>query len=273
MLTLTVEEGQSLKQFTDNSYAQASFFWQYLLKNKEIKVNGKKVGTDVALKKGDSVSYFLTLKQEEKRAFAVLYEDENVLVADKESGVNSEAVYAAIKREKEIYFIHRLDRNTQGLLIFAKTPACERGLLNAFKERKVEKVYHALCAGKINPPQKMLTAYLKKDEKTSTVQVFDEPKDGAEKIITEYRTLDCKKGISKIEIRLHTGKTHQIRAHFAHIGNPVLGDMKYGDKQVNQRFNRTRQCLVAKRLTLALPEIPQLDGKSFLSEFDVDIIE
>ncbi len=273
MLTLTVEEAQSLKQFTENNYAQASFCWTYLLKNKEIKVNGKKVRSDVYLQSGDVVSYFLTPKQQAKKAFSILYQDELILVADKESGVNSEAVYASIKREREIYFIHRLDRNTQGLLIFAKTPDCERALLNAFKERKVEKLYHALCVGEITPPEETLTAYLKKNEKTATVQVFDEPKNGAEKIITEYRTLWCKKGISKIEIRLHTGKTHQIRAHFAHIGNPVLGDMKYGDKQINQRFSRTRQCLVAKRLTLSLPEFPELDGKTFASGFDVEIAE
>ncbi|MBQ8657736.1 MAG: hypothetical protein IJ506_01235, partial [Clostridia bacterium] len=112
MLTLVANEAQSLKEFTENNYAQASFFWNYLIKNKEIKVNGKKVGSDIRLSVGDVVCYYLTPKQQSKAAFSVLYEDESVLVADKESGVNSEAVFAALSREKEIYFIHRLDRNT-----------------------------------------------------------------------------------------------------------------------------------------------------------------
>jgi len=273
MLTLTVEEAQSLKQFTENHYAQAAFFWTYLLKNKEIKVNGRKVCADVALSAGDEVSYFLTSKQQGKKAFSIAYQDELVLVADKESGVNSEAVYEAIKREREIYFIHRLDRNTQGLLLFAKTPTCADALLKAFKERKIEKIYHALCVGRLNAPAQTLTAYLKKDEKTATVKIFDRPQDGADKIITEYKTLWDKQGISKLEIRLHTGKTHQIRAHFAHIGNPVLGDMKYGDKEVNKRLNRTRQCLVAKSLTLSLPDFPTLDKKTFLSSFNAELTE
>ena len=270
MLKLLVYEEQNLKEFTENHYAQASFAWNYLLKNKEIRVNGKRVDKDVRLFKGDEVSYFLTAKQEQKPAFFVAYEDENVLVADKESGVNSEAVFAALERSGEYYFIHRLDRNTKGLLIFAKTREAETALLAAFKERRVDKRYHALCLGKLPKKSDVLTAYLKKDAARSVVYVSDTPVKGGEKIITEYAVLEeFADGTTCAEITLHTGKTHQIRAHLAHIGCPIVGDMKYGDSAKNKAFSASRQCLVAKTLTLSLKgKYAYLGEKKWVSRFD-----
>ena len=144
MLQLVADKQQTLKEFTENNYAQGAFFWTYLLKNKEIKINGKRVSTDTTLKIGDVVQYYLSPKQENKPAFHIVYEDDNILIIDKESGVNSEAVFAALQRERECYFIHRLDRNTQGLMAFALHVEMESALLSAFKERQVEKKYHAL---------------------------------------------------------------------------------------------------------------------------------
>ncbi len=272
MLRLIVDEEQKLKEFTENHYAQGAFFWHYLLKNKEIKVNGKRVGMDIFLKKGDEVCYFLTKKQEEKPAFFVAYEDENLLVVDKESGVNSEAVYAALNRERECYFIHRLDRNTQGLMAFALNKRTESALLQAFKERQVEKRYHALCFGKFPKKADVLTAYLKKDAGKSLVRIYDKQVADSEKIVTEYKLLgQDKTGLSKAEITLHTGKTHQIRAHLAHIGCPIVGDMKYGNSEQNKERNATRQCLVAKILRFEFIDTLQyLNEKEFISQFDAE---
>lgn len=274
MLRLIVEENQKLKEFTENHYAQGAFFWHYLLKNKEIKVNGKRVNADMPLSKGDEVCYFLTKKQEEKPAFFTVYEDENILIVDKESGVNSEAVYAALKRERECYFIHRLDRNTQGLLVFALNERTARALLQAFKEKNVEKRYHALCVGNFPKETDVLTAYLRKDAEKSTVRVFDTPKAGAEKIITEYAVLSKMDGFSLVEVTLHTGKTHQIRAHLAHIGCPIVGDMKYGDTAVNKVQKTARQCLVSKYLRLNLDgEFSYLRDKEFISRFEANNLD
>ena len=275
MLELIVDKEQSLKEFTENNYAQASFFWNYLLKNKEIKLNGKKISADQKVYKGDIVSYFLTKKQAEKPAFYIVYEDENVIITDKEDGVNSEAVFAALLRESktkntECYFIHRLDRNTKGLLIFAKNAVAECTLLNAFKTHRVDKTYHALCFGAPPKDKDVLSAYLKKNAEGALVRIYDEPVLGAEKILTEYRVLECSAETSKLEITLHTGKTHQIRAHLAHIGCPIVGDMKYGTTAKNKALNCTRQRLVAKRLSLSLEgELSCLSGREFVSRFDV----
>ena len=270
MLQLIAEEKQSLKQFTENNYAQGAFFWTYLLKNKEIKVNGKRITADIMLEKGDEVAYFLTKKQEEKPAFYVVYQDENILIADKESGVNSEAVFAALKRAGECYFIHRLDRNTKGLIVFAFNKKTEVALLQAFKDRRVEKRYHTLCIDNFTKREDILTAYLKKDAGKSLVKIFDMPRSGAEKIVTEYRVLEKIDEFARVEVTLHTGKTHQIRAHLAHIGCPIVGDMKYGNTAVNKEKNVTRQCLVAKYLQFLLQgELTYLIEQQWVSRFEV----
>ena len=271
MIKFTCLEKTSLKEFTDNNYAQGSFFWSYLLKNKEIKVNGKKVGENVELSVGDEIVYFLNKKQEEKKAFFIRYEDENVLVVDKENGVNSEAVFAALKRERECYFIHRLDRNTQGLLVFALNERVEKELLFSFKNRLVEKKYLALCFGRFPKEKDVLISYLKKDMEKSLVKIFDEPVVGAEKIITEYQVLQTLGEKTKVEINLHTGKTHQIRAHLAHIGCPIIGDMKYGFSETNKVLGIARQQLISYSLTLnGFEEFSYLNGKRFFSEFTLN---
>ena len=272
MVQLIADKKQSLKQFTENNYAQAAFFWNYLLKNREIKVNGIRVSTDVTLETGDVVTYFLTKKQTGKPAFYIVYEDENFLIVDKESGVNSEAVFAALQRERTCYFIHRLDRNTKGLMAFALHERAEKALLQAFKERQAEKKYHALCFGNFGKNADVLTAYLKKDAEKSIVKVFDEPRLGAEQIVTEYRILERFDGYTKVEVTLHTGKTHQIRAHLAHIGCPIVGDMKYGLNAENKAKNVSRQCLVAKSLRFFLSgEFGYLNDREWTSRFDAEL--
>lgn len=270
MLQLISDKTQSLKEFTENNYAQASFFWNQLLKTKDIKVNGKRVSGDITLYKGDVIAYYLTTKQAEKPAFYIVYEDENILVVDKESGVNSEAVFSALAREKECYFIHRLDRNTRGLLVFALNEKTEKVLLDAFKDRQAEKKYHALCFGSFEKEQAILTAYLKKDAGKSLVKIYDKPINGGEKIITEYKVLQNTAGKTKVEVTLHTGKTHQIRAHLAYIGCPIVGDMKYGDTAKNKAENATRQQLISKYLRLYLEgEFAYLADKEWISRFEI----
>lgn len=256
----------NLKDFTDEVYPQGAFCLSILLKNKDVKVNGARVNKNVPLHCGDEVIYYTTPKQEAKLSHEKIYEDGNVFIADKFSGVSSEGLFSELCGRGEFYAVHRLDRNTQGLMIFAKSKSAEEELLSAFKEHRVHKTYHALCKNSFKKDYAYLTAYLKKDEKNSVVKIYDGEVSGAAKIITEYKVLEKRGDTALVEINLHTGKTHQIRAHMAHIGCPVLGDTKYGDDGLNKKYNLTRQCLVAKYLTFELTgELKYLNEKEFES--------
>lgn len=270
MLELIVDKSQTLRQFTDNAYAQASFYFNALLKSREIKVNGKRVDRDIPVYAGDVVAYYLSKKQEEKPAYYTVYEDENILLVDKLDGVNSEAVFAALQRQGEYYFIHRLDRNTKGLLVFGKNQSAEAELLSAFKMRTAQKIYHARCFGAPAKPQDVLTAYLKKDEGRSLVKLYAKPTAGAETIVTEYKVLSTGGETSLLEVHLHTGKTHQIRAHLAYIGCPIVGDMKYGNTEKNKALFCARQQLIAKQISFAFSgALSYLNEKTFLSQFSL----
>ncbi len=267
MKNFTCNTNCSLRDFTDSVYPQGSLYWNMLLKNKDIRVNGVKVHKNIPLSCGDEVTYYTTPAQESRAVFTPVYEDENVLVADKESGVNSEALFSSLLEKGEYYFIHRLDRNTAGLIVFAKNKTAETELLAAFRNQKVNKVYEALCKGHFAKKADTLHAYLKKDEKHSLVFINDTPARGGVPVVTEYRVLTEYENASLVRIVLHTGKTHQIRAHMAHVSHPVLGDEKYGDHELNASLHCTRQCLIAKELSFTLcGKLSYLNAKTFFSQ-------
>lgn len=268
MKTFTVDSNTNLKDFTSAVYPQGAFALGTLLRGKDIKVNGARVGANVPLKAGDSVVYYTTPKQEEKPSHEIRYEDENVYIADKFSGVSSEGLLSELCRGGEFYAVHRLDRNTQGLIVFAKNRAAEAELLAAFKDRGVEKTYIALCKNKFIKGSGLLTAYLKKDASASLVKVFKRPAAGTVKIVTQYELIENRGDVALVKIILHTGKTHQIRAHLAFIGCPVLGDEKYGDGVLNKKYHLTRQCLIAKHLKFSLNDnLKYLNDIKFESSF------
>lgn len=270
MKKFVVKENSTLKTFTDNVFPQGSFCLAALFRAKDIKVNGARVFKDVPLKCGDEVTYYTTPKQEEMKSHNLVYEDENVYIADKLSGVSYEGLLSELSGKGEFLGVHRLDRNTQGLIVFAKTRAAEEELLNAFAERRVIKTYIALCKNNFKKEHETLTAYLLKNEKSATVKIFNEEKRGTVKIITEYTVVEKRKDLALVRIVLHTGKTHQIRAHMAFIGCPVLGDEKYGDGELNKKYGVKRQRLISKTLAFCFDgELKYLNGKLFLSSFEL----
>lgn len=271
MKTFFVTQDTNLKDFTDSVYPQGSFCFSALLKAKDIKVNGVRAGKNLPVKRGDEIIYYTNKKQEEKFSHFKVFEDENIYIADKFSGVSSEGLYSELCSKGEFYAVHRLDRNTQGLIIFAKTKFAGDELLRAFKERKIEKTYIALCKNAFEVKSATLTAYLKKDENKGLVTVLSTTEKGAEKIITEYCVEEDGGDTALVKIRLHTGKTHQIRAHFAFIGCPVLGDEKYGDGTLNAKYSARRQRLIAKYLQFNLDgQLSYLNNKTFESAFNFD---
>lgn len=264
-----VAEGTTdLKTFTDGHFPQGSFAFAALLRAKDIRVNGVRTGKNVRLSAGDVVVYYTTPAQEQKPSHRVIYADQNVLVCDKFSGVSAEGLLCELQAAGEVYAVHRLDRNTEGVIIFAKNAAAEDELVRAFKERRVKKAYLALCKDNFKAENAVLTAYLSKDEKRAEVKIFDSPKSGCVKIVTEYSVIKREGELALVRVLLHTGRTHQIRAHMAHIGCPVLGDEKYGDGELNKKYGARRQRLVSKSLTLERGGIlSYLSGKTFESAF------
>lgn len=254
----------ALYNFKNLSYSKL----QKLLRNKDVKVNGKRIKEDVMLEVGDKVEIYYNAPIEV--GYTVLFQDENVLVVNKKQNYTSEEIYESILLEKEnAGFIHRLDRNTSGVMMFSLNEIAEKELLNGFKTRTFEKYYTATVYGKMPKKADILTAYLLKDKDTSTVKIFDKKVKDSVLIKTGYEVLEEREDTSVIKVRLYTGKTHQIRAHLAHVGNFIVGDGKYGENAVNKRLKADRQMLTASEIILSFEKtspLYYLNGKSFKVE-------
>ena len=222
------------------------------LRKKDIKVNGKRVNNNITIYTGDNIEVYIIdeiLYANKKIDIDIVYEDENIIVVNKPNrievtGDNSLTTLLKKKYNKKIYPCHRLDRNTTGIILFAKNEEALEILLNKFKNREIEKHYACMVYGIPKEDSQVLTAYLFKDAKKSFVYISDIPKKGYQKIITQYTVLKkMENNTAILDVNLHTGRTHQIRAHLAHIGFPIIGDGKYGIRQINEKFKANTQNL------------------------------
>ncbi len=207
------------------------------LRKKDIRVNNVRVSEDIEVHTGDQIKVFITdeLLCINNFTLDIVFEDNNILVVNKPVGIevtnndNSEVSLHSLCKDYINGFIdpcHRLDRNTTGLVLFAKNTETLHILLDKFKNKEIEKHYIATVYGIPKKKKERLEAYLFKDNKKSLVYISDEPKKGYQKIITSYKIISENKenNTSILDINLETGRTHQIRAHLAHIGLPIIGD-------------------------------------------------
>lgn len=220
------------------------------LRKKDFRVNDGRISENITLHTGDEIKVFINDELLESNiSIPTIYEDDNILVVDKPTNIEvlGENSVTSILERKYSYIkpCHRLDRNTTGLVLFAKNEESLNIILDKFKNHQIEKHYRATVYGIPKVKKSKLEAFLFKDSKKSLVYISDEPKKGYQKIITSYEVIkeDKKENISVLDVKLETGRTHQIRAHLAYIGLPIIGDGKYGKNEINKKFNKKTQLL------------------------------
>lgn len=232
------------------------------LRKKDIRVNGKRVSDDVTVYAGDEITIFIIddfLFGTSNINIEVVFEDDNIMVINKpdnmsvtDDNIQSKTLTTIVKEKfgNNLEPCHRLDRNTKGLIIYAKNKESLDILFDKFKNKEIEKHYYTKVYGNPKKDHDLLKAYLFKDSKKSLVYISDIPKNDYLEIITEYTVLnkDIKNNVTYLDINLHTGRTHQIRAHLSHIGLPVIGDGKYGINEINKKFGLKNQFLYSYKL-------------------------
>ena len=281
---------------------------QKYIRLKRVKLNGKGAKRDTRLVVGDVLQLYINDeffdKPTPENAFLslyqpklnIVYEDENLMLLDKRPGLvvhpdETERVNTLIthiqaylyqKREWSPYWensfapalCNRIDRNTGGIVIAAKTAEALRVLNQKIKDREMDKRYLAIVEGTPKPREGSLKGYLFKDAKKNRVFVTDTPQTGSKSCQTNYKTITSARGLTLVECELITGRTHQIRAQFAHAGHPLLGDGKYG--KLDKRFDRNYQALYSYKLTFDFTtdagSLEYLNGKTFQVE-TVDFVE
>ncbi len=295
------DAGQRLDKFLSKAYGNMpkSLMYKYI-RLKRIKINGKRADISYKLCEGDRVTLYINDDLLEPKAqrfeftaappkIDVVYEDENILLVNKPEGLsvhpdNDEYCDTLIFRIQHYLYkkgeydpnaeasfkpalANRIDRNTCGIVIAAKTASALRILNEKIKSRELDKRYLCVVHGKMDKKSELLCGYLEKDEDKNLVTVSRKAREGAKLIKTRYTVLACKDNLSLLEVQLITGRTHQIRAHLASIGHPLLGDGKYGINKDDRKRGFVHQALCSYKLTFEFTsdagEMGYLNGREF----------
>ena len=247
----------------------SNFEIRKLLANKDVKVNNIRTNIDKILNSDDQVVVYYQ-GRESKAWYTTVYEDDNILIVNKRAGIEivseTDRDLSSILKKKypNIKPVHRIDRNTEGLVIFALNDTAESILLDAFKTRKgIVKKYALLVHGRVDIAKIKRTVYLKKMPNLSKVWISEVKTSGYEPIVTEFDIIQYLGENTLLTANLITGKTHQIRAHIAYYGYPIVGDNKYGKDDEKQLH------LTANYLSFHFPKGSKLE---YLNEKNFEII-
>ena len=256
------------------------------LRKKDIKVNGIRASKETILHKGDTVDIYINddildgidsnSSYINNKGFSIVYEDQNLIIIDKAQGVpvhpDREQTTGTLIDRVHSYLIekgeynpenpdvfapslcHRLDRNTGGIVIIAKNAVSLKVLLEAIKNKSIKKYYQCIVHGVPSKKNAELHDYLTKDERKSRDFISNTKTPGALEIITRYKVLSEDNNSSRLEVELVTGRTHQIRAHLAYIGHPIIGDGKYGTNETNRSSSFKFQALWAYKVKFEFKE-------------------
>lgn len=244
---------------------------------RDVKLDGVRIDGKTRVRSGQVLRVYFDQPMD-RDPLIVVYEDEDVLLVNKPAGISvapdrkgglslTELCAAHVSKNGAAGFepvpCHRLDNPTSGLCLFAKNARAQEILMDVFRFRSLDKQYECLVRGIPKPPAAVCTAYLIKDAERAVVQVQDHPSRDARKIITGYETLSPGP-VSRLRVHLYTGRTHQIRAHLAALGHPILGDDLYGDRAFNrsQKARTLRLCAVSLELDTS-GRLPNLDHRRF----------
>ena len=228
------------------------FTFAKALRQKDILVDGKRIKENILAYAGSRIIAYVLENETKKDMFKIVYEDDNIIFVNKNSGIETcDGEYNVLtelnKQGKDAYSVHRLDRNTVGLVMFAKTINIQKLLIEEFKQGNVTKYYYAEVCG--TPSKKAtLKGYLVKNKDESNVMIYSKPMPNGESITTEYEVKKQSGNTALLIVKIKEGKTHQIRAHLAYNKLYIIGDGKYGKNEINNKFKAKTQHLKAFKI-------------------------
>lgn len=262
---IKIKKNQKIRDFLLN-YGFSKPITNQIIKNKDIKFDGKRLCEDDMVFAGQTVVVFAPEKPSAR--FSVIFEDENVIVLDKGCDIEVQGKDSLESAIPGSIAVHRLDRNTTGVMIMAKNEEAAEALKQAFKDKTVQKTYVCEVFGRPNFKGEVQKAYLVKDANRSEVKIYPNFVQKSVLIETKFKTVKVGEQTSLVTAELLTGRTHQIRAQLAYRGFPIIGDGKYGKNEINRKFKEKYQKLHCFSLKIKKinKKFEYLQNKEFISK-------